>query len=96
MDGLKDANRATGLIVVDETNRPQDIDSAVLDRKRKALATQFYCASMLTLRTVIICQHLVGQVYDETVDISHLAARTPLFSGSDLRYFGALCRPGNT
>jgi SpoVK/Ycf46/Vps4 family AAA+-type ATPase len=41
---------------------------------------------MLTPRTAIINQHLKGEVYDETVSVTKLAACTSLFSGSDLRH----------
>ncbi|KAJ7807489.1 P-loop containing nucleoside triphosphate hydrolase protein, partial [Mycena olivaceomarginata] len=85
MDGLStaDANRVAGVIVVGATNRPQDIDSAVLRRFSRRILVDL---PTLPQRKEIIQQYLSGEAFDETVDISKLAARTPLFSGSDLRH----------
>jgi SpoVK/Ycf46/Vps4 family AAA+-type ATPase len=104
MDGLNtaDANQRSGLIVIGATNRPQDIDSAVVrrlsrrilvdlpavqQRKGVTLARPTICARVLIQQTAIITHYLKGEEYDKkTVNITKLASRTMLFSGSDLRH----------
>ncbi|KAJ7831876.1 P-loop containing nucleoside triphosphate hydrolase protein, partial [Mycena leptocephala] len=85
MDGLNtaDANRRTGLVVVGATNRPQDIDSAVVRRLSRRILVDLPTSEQ---RKAIIAQYLKDEVNDETVNIAALADRTQLFSGSDLRY----------
>ncbi|KAJ7126897.1 P-loop containing nucleoside triphosphate hydrolase protein, partial [Mycena epipterygia] len=85
MDGLNtaDANQRSGLIVVGASNRPQDIDSAVVRRLSRRILVDL---PTLQQREAIIAQYLKGEVYDQTVNVAKLAARTPLFSGSDLRH----------
>ncbi|KAF7358266.1 AAA-domain-containing protein [Mycena venus] len=85
MDGLNtaDANQRTGLVVVGATNRPQDIDSAVVRRLSRRILVDLPTSEQ---RKAIIAQYLNDEVYDETVNIAVLADRTQLFSGSDLRY----------
>ncbi|KAF8144117.1 P-loop containing nucleoside triphosphate hydrolase protein, partial [Mycena galopus ATCC 62051] len=85
MDGLNtaDANQRTGLVVVGATNRPQDIDSAVVRRLSRRILVDLPTSEQ---RKAIIAQYLKDEIYDETVNIAALANRTQLFSGSDLRH----------
>jgi len=85
MEGLNTGavNRATGLVVVGATNRPQDIDSAIVRRFSRRILVDL---PTLQQRQVIIAQYLKGEVCDETVNVTRIAASTPLFSGSDLRH----------
>ncbi|KAF7311400.1 AAA-domain-containing protein [Mycena kentingensis (nom. inval.)] len=85
LDGLEtaSANRDAGLIVIGATNRPQDIDAAVLRRLSRRLLVDLPSSEQ---RKAIISKYLEGEPRSESVDLDDLASRTKNFSGSDLRY----------
>jgi SpoVK/Ycf46/Vps4 family AAA+-type ATPase len=79
-DGV--ASRNNGVIVVGATNRPFDLDDAVLRRLPRRL--------MLDLpgeaeREHILRLQLAGERLADDVDLQKLAERTKSFSGSDLK-----------
>jgi SpoVK/Ycf46/Vps4 family AAA+-type ATPase len=64
------------------TNRPFDLDEAVLRRLPRKLLVDL---PLETDRAAILRIHLKDEVIDETVSIEDLAKQTPLYSGSDLK-----------
>ncbi|KAI0106996.1 hypothetical protein GGR51DRAFT_517043 [Nemania sp. FL0031] len=64
------------------TNRPFDLDEAVLRRLPRKLLIDL---PLETDRAAILKIHLKDEVMDETVSIEDIAKRTPLYSGSDLK-----------
>ncbi|KAJ7030745.1 P-loop containing nucleoside triphosphate hydrolase protein, partial [Mycena alexandri] len=86
MDGLTTAaaNQRAGLVVVGATNRPQDIDTAVMRRLSRRILVDLPTVKQ---RKVIINHYLKDERYDEkTVNVANLAYCTESFSGSDLRH----------
>lgn len=98
MDGLK-TNKDTNVIVIGATNRPFDLDDAVLRRLPRRLLVDLPGEKERTGTTELnIHLHMLISLYigilkillrDETladeVDLQALAKRTDLFSGSDLK-----------
>ena len=64
------------------TNRPFDLDEAVLRRLPRKLLIDL---PLEADRAAILRIHLKDEAMDETVSIEDLAKRTPLYSGSDLK-----------
>ncbi|KAI3341660.1 hypothetical protein F4824DRAFT_449616 [Ustulina deusta] len=64
------------------TNRPFDLDEAVLRRLPRKLLVDL---PLETDRASILKIHLKDEAVDETVSIEDIAKRTPLYSGSDLK-----------
>ncbi|KAI0192712.1 ATPase [Xylaria flabelliformis] len=64
------------------TNRPFDLDEAVLRRLPRKLLIDL---PLEMDRAAILRIHLKDEVIDETVSIEDIAKRTPLYSGSDLK-----------
>ncbi|KAK4988176.1 hypothetical protein LTR66_003393 [Elasticomyces elasticus] len=64
------------------TNRPFDLDDAVLRRLPRRLLVDLPIAKD---REAILKIHLKGEDLDPLVDLAQLAARTQLYSGSDLK-----------
>ncbi|KAI0966001.1 hypothetical protein F4678DRAFT_451033 [Xylaria arbuscula] len=64
------------------TNRPFDLDEAVLRRLPRKLLIDL---PLQTDRAAILRIHLKDEVLDETVSIEDMAKTTPLYSGSDLK-----------
>ncbi|KAI0537009.1 hypothetical protein GGR58DRAFT_362588 [Xylaria digitata] len=64
------------------TNRPFDLDEAVLRRLPRKLLIDL---PLEADRASILKIHLKDEVVDETVSIEDMAKRTPLYSGSDLK-----------
>ncbi|EJD38041.1 AAA ATPase, partial [Auricularia subglabra TFB-10046 SS5] len=85
MDGLKSAseNKAHKIVIVGATNLPQDLDEAVLRRLPRRVLVDLPGTSE---REKIIKHYLIGEKVDDTVDLPALAARTPHYSGSDLKH----------
>ncbi|KAF7357333.1 AAA-domain-containing protein [Mycena sanguinolenta] len=85
MDGLSTArtNQRAGLVVVGATNRPQDLDSAVVRGLSRRILVDL---PTLLQRKAIISRYLRDEKVDPAIDVRKLASRTPLFSGSDLRH----------
>ncbi|KZV89205.1 AAA-domain-containing protein [Exidia glandulosa HHB12029] len=85
MDGLKtsDENKTARVIVVGATNRPQDLDDAVLRRLPRRVLVDL---PGIAEREKILTQYLRGESVDDTIDTFTLATRTEHFSGSDLKH----------
>ena len=64
------------------TNRPFDLDDAVLRRLPRRLLVDLPTEED---RLAILKIHLKEEVLDPVVDLADLARRTPLYSGSDLK-----------
>ncbi|XP_030241877.1 ATPase family AAA domain-containing protein 1 [Drosophila navojoa] len=84
-DGLLSSSNCS-VLVLGATNRPQDLDKAILRR----MATQFHIGPPLERQRLAILQVILQQEQlHPTVDLKRLANLTPGYSGSDLR---ELCR----
>ncbi|EJD49945.1 AAA-domain-containing protein [Auricularia subglabra TFB-10046 SS5] len=85
MDGLKTAsvNQQKGVIVVGATNRPQDLDYAVLRRLPRRILVDL--PGMIERRK-ILTHYLRDEQVAPELDINALAVKTTLFSGSDIRH----------
>jgi SpoVK/Ycf46/Vps4 family AAA+-type ATPase len=77
-DGLNDLS----VFVMVATNRPFDLDDAVIRRLPRRLLVDL---PTQTDRKEIIRIHLKGEQLDESVDLEDIAKRTPFYSGSDLK-----------
>ncbi|CAD7696323.1 unnamed protein product [Ostreobium quekettii] len=93
-DGIRSGGACTStrIMVLGATNRPQDIDEAVLRR----FSHRIFCdLPTLDDRLAILKVLLSGEVLDETVDLKEVARMTDGHSGSDLRQFciAAAMRP---
>lgn len=84
-DGLF-TNSSSSVLVLGATNRPQDLDKAILRR----MPAQFHIGPPLEVQRLAILQLIMRQErLAPTVDLKRLAKLTPGYSGSDLR---ELCR----
>jgi SpoVK/Ycf46/Vps4 family AAA+-type ATPase len=77
-DGLKDM---TTLLMV-ATNRPFDLDEAVLRRLPRKILMDLPVEKD---REAILKIHLRDEILDESVSLNDLAKQTPFYSGSDLK-----------
>lgn len=77
-DGLNDMS----VFVMVATNRPFDLDDAVIRRLPRRLLVDL---PTQTDRREILRIHLKGEQLDASVDLEDLAQRTPFYSGSDLK-----------
>ncbi|KAF2256939.1 AAA-domain-containing protein [Trematosphaeria pertusa] len=77
-DGLNDLS----VFVMVATNRPFDLDDAVIRRLPRRLLVDLPTQAD---RKEIMKIHLRGEQLDESVDLEDLAKRTPFYSGSDLK-----------
>ncbi|KAH8395437.1 hypothetical protein KR215_005092, partial [Drosophila sulfurigaster] len=82
-DGLI-SNSSCSVLVLGATNRPQDLDKAILRR----MPAQFHIGPPLERQRLAILQ-LILQQLSSSVDLKRLATLTSGYSGSDLR---ELCR----
>ena len=80
-DGLQSS--PDGVIVMAATNRPFDLDEAVLRRLPRRI---FIDLPDTQAREKILRVLLKDETLDEDVDVNVIAERTPLFSGSDLKH----------
>lgn len=64
------------------TNRPFDLDDAVLRRLPRKILIDL---PLEEDRAAIMKIHLKGEILDESVSIEKIAKQTPLYSGSDLK-----------
>ncbi|KAK8133770.1 spastin [Apiospora sp. TS-2023a] len=64
------------------TNRPFDLDDAVLRRLPRKLLVDL---PLEADRAAILRIHLKGELLDDSVSVEELAKQTPLYSGSDLK-----------
>ncbi|KAJ3186461.1 hypothetical protein HDU85_007280 [Gaertneriomyces sp. JEL0708] len=79
-DGLTSNNH--GIIVVGATNRPFDLDDAILRRMPRRVLIDLPSEEQ---RMKILEIHLRDEELDETVDVKNLARTTASYSGSDLK-----------
>ncbi|PSN68978.1 AAA-domain-containing protein, partial [Corynespora cassiicola Philippines] len=77
-DGLNDLS----VFVMVATNRPFDLDDAVIRRLPRRLLVDLPTQED---RREILKIHLRGEQLDESVDLEELSKRTPFYSGSDLK-----------
>lgn len=77
-DGLNDLS----VFVMVATNRPFDLDDAVIRRLPRRLLVDLPTQPD---RTEILKIHLRGEQLDDSVDLEDVAKRTPFYSGSDLK-----------
>ncbi|GAB7349034.1 hypothetical protein MBLNU459_g8003t1 [Dothideomycetes sp. NU459] len=77
-DGMDDHS----VFMMVATNRPFDLDDAVLRRLPRRLLVDLPVAKD---RESILGIHLKGETLDSTVSLTTLAEQTPLYSGSDLK-----------
>lgn len=78
MDGLEAGNA----FFMAATNRPFDLDDAVLRRLPRKLLVDL---PLEADRAAILRIHLAGEDLDPAVSVDDIAKRTPLYSGSDLK-----------
>lgn len=77
-DGMDDLSA----FIMVATNRPFDLDDAVLRRLPRRLLVDLPTEEA---RLAILKIHLKNESLDPTVDLAELARRTPFYSGSDLK-----------
>jgi SpoVK/Ycf46/Vps4 family AAA+-type ATPase len=77
-DGLNDLS----VFVMVATNRPFDLDDAVIRRLPRRLLVDL---PTQVDRHEILKIHLRGEQLDDSVDLEDIAKRTPFYSGSDLK-----------
>jgi SpoVK/Ycf46/Vps4 family AAA+-type ATPase len=77
-DGLKDLSA----FIMVATNRPFDLDDAVLRRLPRRLLVDLPVEKD---REAILKIHLKDEILDESVSLATLAKETPFYSGSDLK-----------
>ena len=77
-DGLKDLSA----FIMVATNRPFDLDDAVLRRLPRRLLVDLPVEKD---REAILKIHLKDEILDESVSLANLARETPFYSGSDLK-----------
>ncbi|KAJ2924745.1 hypothetical protein H1R20_g12360, partial [Candolleomyces eurysporus] len=84
MDGLRSAkkNRENNVVIVGATNRPFDLDLAVLRRMPRRILVDM---PNLPTRKAILQSYLQDEALHEDIDLDKLAAQTDGFSGSDLK-----------
>ncbi|KAF9938942.1 hypothetical protein BGZ67_010207 [Mortierella alpina] len=81
-DGLRSSGQNNGIVVMASTNRPFELDDAVLRRlPRRILVDLPSEQARERILNVFLGEELLG----EGVDVKDLAKKTPLFSGSDLK-----------
>ena len=79
-DGLMSANN--GVIILGATNRPFDLDDAILRRMPRRVLIDLPDESA---RKKILDLHLAGETIDPLLSLDDIAKRTHLYSGSDLK-----------
>ncbi|MCJ1317710.1 hypothetical protein MMC15_003036 [Xylographa vitiligo] len=77
-DGLNDLSA----FIMVATNRPFDLDDAILRRLPQRLLVDLPTEKD---REAILQIHLKHELLDSSVSLSHLASQTPFYSGSDLK-----------
>ncbi|KIJ24464.1 hypothetical protein M422DRAFT_194656 [Sphaerobolus stellatus SS14] len=84
MDGLLSStkDKEGGVAVIGATNRPQDIDDAVLRRLPSRMMVDLPGTKE---REQILKVHLRGEKLDESLNLKAIASKTDKYSGSDLK-----------
>ncbi|RDB26753.1 ATPase family AAA domain-containing protein 1 [Hypsizygus marmoreus] len=84
MDGLQSAkqNKDSGVVVVGATNRPYDLDDAILRRMPTRMMVDLPGPEV---REQILRVHLADEILHEDVNLASIAKATEYYSGSDLR-----------
>ncbi|RDB26757.1 putative AAA domain-containing protein C16E9.10c [Hypsizygus marmoreus] len=84
MDGLSTAkqNKDAGIVVIGATNRPFDLDDAILRRLPARLMVDLPGPEA---RARILRVHLSGETVHEDVDVVAMARKAENYSGSDLK-----------
>jgi SpoVK/Ycf46/Vps4 family AAA+-type ATPase len=77
-----DGMNESGVFLMVATNRPFDLDDAVLRRLPRRVLVDL---PTKTDREAILSIHLKDETIAPEVDIAHLAEQTPYYSGSDLK-----------
>ncbi|KAK8229951.1 hypothetical protein BKA81DRAFT_344285 [Phyllosticta paracitricarpa] len=77
-DGMNDLS----VFIMVATNRPFDMDDAVLRRLPRRVLVDLPTEKD---REAILRIHLKGEQLDEALDLANIAKRTPFYSGSDLK-----------
>ncbi|KAL9105674.1 MAG: hypothetical protein Q9227_009192 [Pyrenula ochraceoflavens] len=80
-DGVSN-DAAGGAFIMVATNRPFDLDDAVLRRLPRRVLVDL---PQEKDRLAILRLHLQGELLAEDVNLSEVAAKTPFYSGSDLK-----------
>ncbi|KAF9181606.1 hypothetical protein BGZ51_005298 [Haplosporangium sp. Z 767] len=81
-DGLRSSGRNNGIVVMASTNRPFELDDAVLRRLPRRILVDLPSEQA---RERILNVYLGQENLGEDIDIKDLAKKTALFSGSDLK-----------
>ncbi|KAJ3112061.1 hypothetical protein HDU96_004986 [Phlyctochytrium bullatum] len=79
-DGLNSKNN--GVILMGATNRPFDLDDAILRRMPRRVLIDLPTEEQ---RKAILSAHLSGETLDPSVSLDDLAKKTEQYSGSDLK-----------
>jgi len=81
-DGLRSSGQNNGIVVMASTNRPFDLDDAVLRRLPRRILVDLPSEEA---REKILDVYLSQEKLEDGFDIKELAKKTNLFSGSDLK-----------
>ncbi|KAF9966261.1 hypothetical protein BGZ70_002846 [Mortierella alpina] len=81
-DGLRSSGQNNGIVIMASTNRPFELDDAVLRRLPRRILVDLPSEQA---RERILNVYLSEEVLEEGVDVKDLAKKTTLFSGSDLK-----------
>ncbi|KAF9906945.1 hypothetical protein EC991_011419 [Linnemannia zychae] len=81
-DGLRSSGQNNGIVVMASTNRPFELDDAVLRRLPRRILVDLPSEQA---REKILNVYLGQEMLDAGVDTKELAKKTALFSGSDLK-----------
>ncbi|KAK3819307.1 MAG: P-loop containing nucleoside triphosphate hydrolase protein [Linnemannia gamsii] len=81
-DGLRSSGQNNGIVVMASTNRPFELDDAVLRRLPRRILVDLPSEQA---RERILNVYLGQETLDAGVDVKELAKKTALFSGSDLK-----------
>ncbi|KAG0275996.1 hypothetical protein BGZ95_008137 [Linnemannia exigua] len=81
-DGLRSSGQNNGIVVMASTNRPFELDDAVLRRLPRRILVDLPSEQA---REKILNVYLGQETLDAGVDVKELAKKTALFSGSDLK-----------
>ncbi|KAG0226670.1 hypothetical protein BGW41_004110 [Actinomortierella wolfii] len=81
-DGIRSSGQNQGIVVMASTNRPFELDDAVVRRLPRRILVDLPDERA---RAQILNVYLSQEQLDPQVDIGELAKRTRLFSGSDLK-----------